>query len=159
MTNHNGNGPTQKRKPSMTVTEQVAVGVQAVKFYAERARTEDTNNPVLSAMAVALLDAVERAKPEDVMALRLSLGYAMLGAFLYGQEAGAKIERSQIARSMCETCAGIADGNTDYAAAALDEGGRWCHKATDTELYRRFCEAEQVWEYAENERERNQATD
>ncbi len=97
MPSKNGNrNPDIKRTPS--TEELIASGTVAIKLFAEKALAQDTNNPVLASMAVALIDVVNRADRLDLTdraALRLTIGYAMLGAYLYGQYAGAKIEAAR----------------------------------------------------------------
>ena len=94
MPSTNGNrNPDIKR--TLSAEEQIATGTVAIKLFAEKAMPIDTNNVTLACMAVTLIDVVNRADRLDLTdraALRLSVGYAMLGAYLYGQYAGAKIE-------------------------------------------------------------------
>lgn len=105
---NNGTRP----KPRLTARDMVAAGTKALSIYAERARKEDLDNPVLSCMAVALLDAIERATADDEQALRLAVGYAMLGAFLYGQEAGRKMERIALRQAIeAKQAEGVYDRN------------------------------------------------
>jgi len=147
----------------MTIQEMIGVGTTLINTFGTKARKEDWDNPALSFMAVALLDTVERATPADEKPLRLAVGYAMLGAFLYGQQAGAKLERSRLAPLFCYHCARIAGGDREFTSAhrLLTDGGvsQWLHEKDTTTVE---CQASTIWESAhevperENEFERRE---
>lgn len=65
---------------------QVAAGTIAINTYGQNANKETLNDPVLTSMAMALLDAVKRAKPgQDDEPLAMAVGMAMAAAMEYGR--------------------------------------------------------------------------
>jgi len=86
---------TKRSSPNgITINQQIASGVSFVQMYSKRAVVQDANNPVLAAMSVALARSVmESTKKPMTDELGQIVGVSMLAAFVYGQEAGCRIEQ------------------------------------------------------------------
>lgn len=78
-----------KRKLTKAQNEQLAMihaGTVAIKEFTKQATTADANNPTITAMAMATLNAIRQTKDANDQALLI--GHLALACYVYGRKSG-----------------------------------------------------------------------
>ena len=143
--------PRRKKRPTIKLQDQIMSGVYFVDTWSNKAVKEDGDNPVLAAMTNAIIATLQqtlgRKLGED---LGIAVGVSMLAAFVYGQDAGAKVERSKLAIEACLLCYEVSNG-AKWLEKSKKTDGVWRHK---TENGYDECDAAAMWERGINNDER-----